>query len=147
MEVNDSSSSINRYKKKKVMLVDDEEDIAFLIKKGLEMGGRYEIETYNDALEALGNFKSNTYDLVLIDIVMPAISGFSFCEQIMRMDSHINNNCKICFISASEYTEEEMINMIPGLEKYRQRQERIVIYKPIKLKVLARQIGKIMGDG
>jgi DNA-binding response OmpR family regulator len=54
--------------------------------------------TYNDPLPALSDFKQNFYDLMLLDINMPKMTGFVFCEKILKLDI----NVKTCFMSAAE---------------------------------------------
>jgi DNA-binding response OmpR family regulator len=48
--------------KNRILVVDDEEDITLSLKMGLEDNG-FEVDTYNDPIQALSNFKSNSYDL------------------------------------------------------------------------------------
>jgi CheY-like chemotaxis protein len=62
--------------------VDDEPDITGSFSLALEDTGLFEVDTYNDPVEALSNFKSNSYDLVLLDIKMPNMSGFELCDRI-----------------------------------------------------------------
>jgi two-component system copper resistance phosphate regulon response regulator CusR len=62
---------------KKILIVDDEPDITLTLGKGLEQGG-YDVQAFNDPLVALSNFKQNTYDLLLLDIKMPNMTGFDY---------------------------------------------------------------------
>jgi CheY-like chemotaxis protein len=62
--------------KKKILLVDDDPDITTSFSLSLEDTGLFEVETYNDSVKALSNFKANSYDFVLLDIKMPNMSGF-----------------------------------------------------------------------
>ena len=62
--------------KKKIFLVDDDPDITTSFSLSLEDTGLFEVETYNDGVKALSNFKANSYDFVLLDIKMPNMSGF-----------------------------------------------------------------------
>jgi CheY-like chemotaxis protein len=59
----------------KIMLVDDEPDIVFLIKRILEKGGHEVVEAYN-GVEALKGTKEENPDLLLRDIMMPGINGW-----------------------------------------------------------------------
>jgi DNA-binding response OmpR family regulator len=52
---------------KNILVVDDETDLTILLKKGLESNGFY-VDSYNDPLCALREFKDGFYDLMLIDI-------------------------------------------------------------------------------
>ncbi|HEY0580014.1 MAG TPA: response regulator [Candidatus Nitrosocosmicus sp.] len=119
--------------RKKVMLVDDEEDIALLFKDGLEMYGQYKVDVYCNTQEAIDDFKPNFYDIILIDIIMPNMSGLEFYASI-RNKIH---SSKICFFSASDYMDDKIKNAFPELKG----QKRVLIHKPIKLKELS---GKIM---
>ena len=64
--------------------MDDEPDITDSFCLALEDTGLFEVETYNDPAEALSNFKSNSYDLVLLDIRMPNMDGFQFYDKIKK---------------------------------------------------------------
>jgi DNA-binding response OmpR family regulator len=110
------------------------------MKEGLELGDHYEVHTFNDAEKALLEFKDNIYDLILIDILMPKINGFEFYKLIKEKDT----SSRICFITASEYKEEEIKNLLPDLKT--QNQKTMIIRKPIRLKELSRQVGIIINE-
>jgi PleD family two-component response regulator len=78
-----SSANENNYNnfssiliKKKILLVDDEPDITSSLKIGLEDNG-FAVDTFNDALLALSNFKAGMYDLLLLDVKMSQINGLA----------------------------------------------------------------------
>jgi two-component system response regulator ChvI len=60
---------------KRILLVDDEPDIIFTIKKILEENG-FKVDSFNDPILALNSYKSNFYDLVILDIKLPKMDGF-----------------------------------------------------------------------
>jgi DNA-binding response OmpR family regulator len=91
-------------KKKKILLVDDDPDITTSFHLSLEDTGFFEVATYNGSIEALSNFQANSYDLVLLDIKMPKMSGFELCDKIKKLD----NKIKICFISAFDSYSDEL---------------------------------------
>src|ERR687898_896966 len=93
-----SSSSSSQTKTKRILIVDDEPDVTFTLKKGLENNGMFEVEVFNDPLEALSNFKPDYYDFLLIDVKMPHMSGYDFYDNIKKIDSKV----KSCFITAYE---------------------------------------------
>ncbi|MGI8834256.1 MAG: response regulator transcription factor [Nitrososphaeraceae archaeon] len=80
---------------KRILLVDDEPDITYSFRIGLENNG-FKVDTFNNPLEASSNFKSDFYDLVVLDIKMPEMNGIDLCKEIRKMDSEI----KICFATA-----------------------------------------------
>ena len=53
---------------------------------------------------AYKNFRAGVYDLVLLDIKMPNVDGFQLYQKIKRTDSRV----KICFLTASEFYDEEI---------------------------------------
>jgi DNA-binding response OmpR family regulator len=69
----------NQNIKKRILVVDDEYDITFTLKEGLEDGG-FNVDVFNDPELALKSFKPNIYALILIDIKMPKMNGFELYE-------------------------------------------------------------------
>jgi DNA-binding response OmpR family regulator len=65
----------------KILLVDNEPDIALAFKIGLEDNG-FTVDAFNDPLEALSNFKADFYDLLLLDIKMPTMNGIEISQQM-----------------------------------------------------------------
>jgi CheY-like chemotaxis protein len=61
--------------KKKILVVDDEHDLTFLVKLSLERTGNYEVREVNRALEAVDAAKEFRPDLVLLDVMMPDLDG------------------------------------------------------------------------
>ena len=88
-------------------------DITNSFNLALEDSGLFVIGTYNDPLVALSNFRPNTYDLLLLDIRMPAMNGFELYEKIKKLD----NKVKVCFISAFDVDHATLREQFPSLEK------------------------------
>jgi two-component system response regulator ChvI len=107
---------------KKILLVDDEADVIYAIKKGLENNG-FVVDSYTDPTLALFNFKARLYGLLLLDIRMPEMS-FDLYQKIMEVDS----NVKICFLTASELFYEEYRT----LDAYQRLDKAYFIQKPIR---------------
>ena len=123
-------------KKKNILLVDDEEDIALLFKEGLELYGNYNVDIYTNPSKALEHLEPEKYDLILIDIIMPNISGIEFYSAIQRK----NHRAKICFFSAADYPQKDIKKMFPSLEN----EDILFIQKPIKIKDLSNIITNIL---
>lgn len=67
-----------------VLVVDDEKMIRNLLKMSLQRMG-YEVTTADDGEEALELFRNNAFDLVLLDILMPRVDGFTVCSELRRV--------------------------------------------------------------
>ena len=79
------------------MVVDDEPDMCFVLKVILETNG-FMVNYYYNPLIALDEFKSNFYDLIILDIQFPDINGMQLYREIRKRDM----NVKICFFTANE---------------------------------------------
>jgi DNA-binding response OmpR family regulator len=66
----------------RILIVDDEPDITSFFQNALSDKGFEQVDTVNDPLLALKNFKAESYDLLIIDIVMPEMDGFKLYEEI-----------------------------------------------------------------
>ena len=66
--------------KKRILIVDDEPDINLLFKMILEENSEFIVHSFTDPLLALKNFKPNLYDLILVDIKMPEMTGYEVTE-------------------------------------------------------------------
>lgn len=68
-----------------ILIVEDEDSLIFTLQDTLDSEG-YHTSVAKDGNEALEMVKENTYDLVLLDLMLPGISGYEVCEQIRDMD-------------------------------------------------------------
>ncbi len=68
----------------KILIVDDEEKIRVIIKKYAVFEG-YDIDEADDGAKAIEKVKLNDYDLVILDIMMPFLDGFSTCKEIKKI--------------------------------------------------------------
>jgi two-component system catabolic regulation response regulator CreB/two-component system response regulator ChvI len=67
------------------------------------------LDSYNDPLFALHEFKEGFYDLMLIDIRMPKMNGFEFYHKIRDKDI----NVRVCFMTAFPLSYEEIRKILP----------------------------------
>ncbi len=70
---------------KKILVVDDEPDIVFLVQKILKNGG-YDVAGATSGQEALDKIKAERPDLVLLDVMMPGMDGWEACKKIKEDD-------------------------------------------------------------
>lgn len=96
---------------KAILLVDDELDITSLFQYYLEDSG-YQVDVFNDPLKALSEFRAGLYELALLDVRMPHITGFELYEKMHRID----NACKVCFMTAFEIYYRSLKEFFPHLD-------------------------------
>lgn len=121
---------------RRILIVDDDPDITLTFKTGIESANKdsqkpkFEVHVFNDPLEALSNFKSDFYDLLLVDITMPNMTGFELAEKILEEDA----NVKVCFISARDLNIEALREVYPTITTGS------FISKPVQMDELVRRV-------
>jgi DNA-binding response OmpR family regulator len=118
---------------KRILIVDDEPDITSSLKIGLEYNedNEFKVDTFNDSIEALLNYKTGHYDLLLLDIKMPEMDGFDLYHEIKKMD----DNVKIFFLTASEMYYENF-----RTKQYCELDKNMFLRKPISIYYLSKRI-------
>src|ERR671910_1004690 len=125
----------NSLKTKRIMLVEDEDDIVLLFKMILESDAGLKVDSFTDPFAALNNFRSGRYDLIMIDIALPKMNGIELYYKIRKLD----NKVKICFLMAGEmYYEEIRKQVFPELEA------NCFIRKPVANEDLIRSVKNIL---
>ena len=119
-------------RKEKILLVDDELDIARLFTLVLQNRG-FDVNTFNDPLQALSNFRPNLYHLVVLDIALPNMNGFELYRKLKKID----NKVRVCFLSASDY--EALTEQFPSLDT------ECFIPKPVKIEDFTHNITMQLG--
>ena len=94
----------------RILIIDDEPDITLAFRKALTDKGFEQVETANDPILALKNFKAGSHDLLIIDIVMSQMDGFSLYEEVRKID----NKVKVCFITAFEMNYQALRAVFPA---------------------------------
>jgi DNA-binding response OmpR family regulator len=126
-----SPSLFNQHQYKRILIVDDDSDIALTLRIGLENNdATMQVYSYDNPVNALTDFEANFYDLLLIDVNMPLMNGFELCEKLLQKDI----NVKVCFMTAGE------INMDAAREIHPLMSIGCFIKKPITIDSLARRI-------
>ena len=117
----------------RILIVDDEPDIISVFKIILEENG-FRVDSFNDPLLALENFKANLYDVLILDIKMPKKDGFEVYKEVMKID----NRVKVCFLTAGDVNYRSLKETFPTLD------ENQFIRKPIENTELIRQVHRII---
>ena len=122
--------------KKRIMVVDDECDIIFTIRKVLELSG-FEIGIFDDADLALRKFKVGLFDLAILDIKMPRMNGF---ELYIRMKD-IDENIRVIFLSALSDLQNYAVLKNEVYPKWGQRH---FVQKPVGNKDLIERVNLVL---
>ena len=95
----ESSISSESSLKRRIMVVDDDSDIALTLRMGLEISDKtMQVACYDNPVTALTEFRPHFYDLLLIDINMPVMNGFELCQKLLQKDINI----RVYFMTAGE---------------------------------------------
>lgn len=114
---------------KKILLVDDDADSRAVISLGLKNEG-FNVEDNGDAKDALAKFKPGKYDLLLLDISMPGMTGFQLYREIRKIDKKV----RVCFITAFEIYFDEFRRVFPKIHVS------CFVPKPVTLSKLAQVV-------
>lgn len=117
---------------KRVLIVDDESDVCFVLQKVLRDNG-FVVDSYEDPFLALSKFKAHSYSLVILDIRMPELNGFALYREIKRLDKMV----KVCFLTAGQmyYGYSDIFSLLPANH---------FIRKPIENEELIKRINEII---
>ena len=96
-----------------ILYVEDDESLGFVTRDNLEIAG-YEITHCTDGLEALGHIKNTTFDLCLLDVMLPEMDGFTLATEIRKRDTHI----PILFLTAKSLKEDRIHGLRLGADDY-----------------------------
>ena len=115
---------------KKVLVVDDEKNIV----KGIDFSLRQDdmdVDNAFDGEEALNLVKSNNYDIILLDVMLPKLSGFEVCQQIREF-----SNVPIIMLTAKGDDMDKILGLEYGADDY--------ITKPFNILEVKARIKAIM---
>ena len=119
----------------RILVVDDDKDIAEVIKRGLERAAGFDVDVKYDPVGTLSEYLEGQYDLLLLDINMPKMNGFELYSKIREIDPKV----KICFISAFEIYFDEFQRLFPKLRVD------CFVRKPVSMAELSRVIAEELG--
>jgi DNA-binding response OmpR family regulator len=122
---------------KNILLVDDEPDTTFSLKCILKIH-EFTVDTFTDPTIALKFFKTNFYDLVILDIKMQKMDGFELYTKLREQDPKV----KICFLTATAIFTEESRKSILKVDENIDKD--FFIQKPIQTEDLIKRITRII---
>lgn len=97
----------------RILLVEDERNVAAFIKKGLEEEF-YSVDIAEDGSEGLLMAQSNDYDLIILDIMLPGINGIEICKKIREKDRRV----PILMLTAVDSVESKVLGLESGADDY-----------------------------
>lgn len=122
--------------KTKILLIEDEEDIASLIKLQAELAG-YKVHTEADGLNGLMAVERERPEVIVLDIMLPGLNGLDVCRKIRSNPDF--NNIPIIIISAKSEELDVVLGLELGADDY--------VAKPFSLKVLFSRIKAVLRRG
>ena len=117
----------------KVLVVDDEKLIVKGIRFSLEQDGM-EVEVAYDGEEALQLARENVYDIILLDVMLPKLSGFEVCQQIREF-----SNVPIIMLTAKGEDMDKILGLDYGADDYMTKPFNILEVKA-RIKAILRRI-------
>lgn len=114
----------------KILVVDDEQAIADIIKFNFEREG-YGVDIAKDGLEALNFVKDNTYSLILLDIMMPKLNGFDTLKEIRKA-----HKTPVIMLTAREDEVDKVLGLELGADDY--------VVKPFSIRELIARVKAVL---
>lgn len=114
----------------KLLVVDDEVKIRQVIKEYAEFNG-HKVDEAGDGMSALGLVKLNDYDLVIMDIMMPKLDGYSACKEIKKI-----KDVPVIMLSARGEEYDKLFGFELGIDDY--------VVKPFSPKELMARINAVL---
>lgn len=119
--------------RKKILIVDDESDVADLVAYHLKAKG-YDTQTVNDPTHSIGAARSMMPDLVILDVMMPEINGIQICR-LLRADPKLKH-VPVIFLTAKVEENDRVQGLESGADDY--------ICKPFSTKELVLRVQNIL---
>ncbi|EEM92193.1 Two-component response regulator vanRB [Bacillus thuringiensis IBL 200] len=111
-------------------MVEDDQEIQELIKQFL-MTQQYKVIVASDGLEGMKQFNKQSFDLILLDVMMPNLNGFEVAKMIRSQ-----SNIPIIMLTALEEEQDQMKGFDLGIDDY--------ITKPFSFHVLMRRVEAVL---
>ena len=99
-----------------ILIVDDDPNIAMLVQLALSANPDYATTIINDGNEAIESIKNNHPDVILLDVMMPGISGFEICKRVKSDEA--TKYIPVILITAKTDTADKIHGMDIGANDY-----------------------------
>jgi DNA-binding response OmpR family regulator len=116
---------------RKILLVEDDESLGFIIKDNLVHAG-YSVDLMKDGQQGMVAFEKNTYDICILDVMLPQKDGFSLAAEIKKKNQII----PIIFLTAKSQIEDKVQGFKIGADDY--------ISKPFEMRELLLRVDAIL---
>jgi DNA-binding response OmpR family regulator len=110
------------------------------LKVVLERSGLFQVDVFDDPILALSNFKPDRYDVVILDVRMPAIDGFTLYKRIKIIDE----KTKICFLTSVYDLDYYYRTLYSNVEDTIKENRDCIIDKPVATEQLIKEINKLL---
>ena len=97
----------------RILVVEDEPGIAFALETDLQIEG-YEVAVVSDGLEAVKRARSEAFDLILLDVMLPGKDGFEVCRELKRAGL----KTRIILLTAKAVEAEKILGLEAGADDY-----------------------------
>jgi two-component system OmpR family response regulator len=97
----------------RLLLVEDDVKLARALKRGLAREG-YSVDLAGNGAEALAEARSNDYDAVVLDVMLPGLDGFSVCEELRRLENWV----PVLMLTARDHVKDRIRGLDAGADDY-----------------------------
>jgi two-component system, OmpR family, alkaline phosphatase synthesis response regulator PhoP len=97
----------------RILLAEDEEHLLKTIRLNLELEG-YRVTACTDGKSAIDTFRSARFDLVVLDVMLPEIDGFTVCRTIRLENTHV----PVLFLTAKNSSDDKVTGLKTGADDY-----------------------------
>ena len=116
-----------------ILIVDDEQGIRDVLREYLELEG-YEVDDAADGMEAIRKAKAKDYDLIVMDVMMPKLDGYSAVKEIKK-----DKDVPVIMLSARSEESDKLFGFEIGVDDY--------VTKPFSPKEVVARIGAVLRRG
>ncbi|MGG4396950.1 response regulator transcription factor [Paenibacillus thiaminolyticus] len=113
-----------------ILVIEDDQEILELIKQFL-LSQRYRVEVASDGIEGMKQFHKQSFDLILLDVMMPSLGGFEVAKMIRNQ-----SNVPIILLTALEEEQDQLKGFDLGIDDY--------ITKPFSFHLLIRRVEAVL---